>query len=631
MSAVILLRFDEATKLMPSDTLANLADLQTVGLTAPSRVSAWAGFGRRFVQISSHGFVAADLSGKGTLLQRDATIQVLISLTLTGASGPQTIIARGVNDGPVSERYAYGLEVQEQPSFPGFVEVRWFWQDSTGAIKTQAPGVFRHPGDGVEFMLTATRRWESTSRVVVRYYVADQLIAELVSLDGDISGGTTGRTTIGMRKTAGADGRFLNGTIDELLVLESELSAEEIRHTWKRLSEYQPGGVETLLGLTPPGATWSKDPGNDIGRLIKVAGQLLGLGVAGAEEVRALTLPDAAPLELAERWERICELAAGPVDSLDVRRARLLAFLAREQAFDVPAIQVALSGPFGLAPMNVQILEFTNTITDDFAATQLNSRWLDGTGNNGAPSGVWSATGGQLHATLAAGIDARWESQAAPHLVTPREPRRLFLQGAIASLTSTALASSVFAGVVLQNRATSDTLWFGIYNDAGTPKIVWRTSQAGQDGAINVLTAIAFGSAVRLRIATSQAASWIDNGSLTVSYALGSGAFTDTTINTGITSGWYWAGFALFSTVASTPAATAVGFDEFLVHDADSERPFIWYAFRDPALPGNADMVGANLVVAKVKPAYTFAAAISSTRAICDDPRDGVCDRCPCA
>jgi hypothetical protein len=342
-------------------------------------------------------------------------------------------------------------------------------------------------------------------------------------------------------------------------------------------------------------------------------------------------LPDAAPLERAERWERICELAAGPVDSLDVRRARFLAFLAREQAFDVPAIQVALSGPCGLAPMDVQILEFTNTITDDFAATALDPRWLDGTGNGGAPSGVWSATGGQLRATLAAGVDARSESQLAPHLVTPREPGRLFFQAAIATLAPPALARSVFAGVVLQNRATNETLWFGIYNDAGTAKVVWRTSQAGQESAINVITAIAFGSAVRLRIATSQTASWADNGSLTVSYALGSDAFTDTTIDTGITSGWYWAGFALFSTVASTPTATTVAFDDFLVHDADSERPFSWYAFRDPSLPGNADMVGANLVVAKVKPAYTFAAAISSTQAICDDPRDGLCDRCPCA
>jgi len=43
-----------------------------------------------------------------------------------------TSIARGLNDGTASERYAYGLEVQEQSGFPGFVEVRWFWQDESG-------------------------------------------------------------------------------------------------------------------------------------------------------------------------------------------------------------------------------------------------------------------------------------------------------------------------------------------------------------------------------------------------------------------------------------------------------------------------------------------------------------------
>ena len=343
MSAIILLPFSESGKVQPSDLLGNLGDLGTeTGIVAPARVSAWTGFGRQFVQASTNGLVAVDLSSNGTLLQRDVTIQVLISLTLSGASGPQTIIARGNNDGTASERYAYGLELQEQSGFPGFVEVRWSWQDSSGTIKAQAPGVFRSPGDGVEFMLTATRRWESTSRVVVRYYVNDQLIAELVSADGDISGGTTGHTTIGAQKSSGSYGRYFNGVLDELMVLDNELSIEEIRHTWRRLTEYQPGGVETFAALSPDGSVWYKNPGNDIAKRVKIVGQLLGLGVAGAEETRALILPDAMPLELAPRWEAICEQSAAPGDSLDVRRVRVVSYLSRDEGFLLDPIKQAL-------------------------------------------------------------------------------------------------------------------------------------------------------------------------------------------------------------------------------------------------------------------------------------------------
>jgi hypothetical protein len=66
-----------------------------------------------------------------------------------------------------------------------------------------------------------------------------------------------------------------------------------------------------------------------------------------------------------------------------------------------------------------------------------------------------------------------------------------------------------------------------------------------------------------------------------------------------------------------------------VLHSADSLRPYIWYAFRDPALNGRPDMIGADRLVKKIKPAYTYAAAISSKRVICDDPRDGICDLGP--
>lgn len=633
MSAIILLRFDESAKLQPSDALGNLDDLGTqTGIVAPPRVSAWTGFGRQFSQASTHGLVAPDKSSNGTLLQRDVTIQALISLTLTGASGLQTIIARGLNDGTASERYAYGLELQEQSGFPGFVEVRWYWQDSSGTTKTQAPGVFKSPGDGVQFMLTATRRWESSTRVVVRYYVNDILIAELVSADGDISGGTTGHTTIGARKATGSYGRYLNGVIDELLVLDNELSIEEIRHTWKRLTDYQPGGFDTFAGLAPPGSRWTKNPGNDIGKKAKIVAQLLGMAVAGAEEIRALILPDAGPLEIVARWESILDLSARPGDSLDRRRARILGFLAREEGFDVPTVQQALSEPMDLDPADIQILEFTNTVTDDFATT-IGSQWFNSGG------ATWSIVAGELQAFAALGADLR----AAPFLLQAAEPHRIYVSAKLGAQDFIAMPSATFFGLALFDRAANSSLLFGILNNGGDPKICYRitvrgvvtTSGVGPFVVLNspVLDGFDQAGPFWLRIATSQDPGFVDDGTLTLSYSITgpSSGFTDVAINTGVTSGWTLAGFAVFSLVASIGDSLTAKFDDFVLHNADSVRPFCWYAYRNPALAGNPDMGGADALVQRMKPAYTHAAALAVLSCICDDVRDGLCDRGPCA
>jgi hypothetical protein len=196
------------------------------------------------------------------------------------------------------------------------------------------------------------------------------------------------------------------------------------------------------------------------------------------------------------------------------------------------------------------------------------------------------------------------------------------------------MAQSVFAGIALHNRATSDWLWFGVYNNAGTKQLVYRKALAGTaPDAEVVLVPNAGAGPYWLRIATSQAQSFVDNGSLTLSYSTTSATagFSDVPINAGITTGWSWAGFVFYSNVTSSASSTTVTFDDFLLHPADSLRAFLWYAFRDPALAGNADMVGAHLLVQKIKPAYTFAAAVNNAKAICDDPRDGICDRCPVA
>jgi hypothetical protein len=103
----------------------------------------------------------------------------------------------------------------------------------------------------------------------------------------------------------------------------------------------------------------------------------------------------------------------------------------------------------------------------------------------------------------------------------------------------------------------------------------------------------------------------------------------DTVINTGTTAGWLWAGVTMYS---ANPLASAmtVRFDDFMLHNGDSVRPLCWYAYRDPVLPGNPDMGGADALVRRIKPAYTHAAAIAALSCICDELLNGRCDAGPC-
>jgi hypothetical protein len=617
----LLFHMTEPDGVWPSDAAGNLDDLHTEpGINAPTAVAAWTGQGRRFLRASSQALLGADLADRDTLLQRDVTIQALLSLTLAGAAGPHTLIARGLNDGSISERYCYGLELEEQAGFAGYVEARFFWQDSAGAIKTQPAGVFKHPGDGVEFMLTATRRWEATGKVVCRYYVDHQLIAELVTADGDISGGTTGHVAVGARKAAGAWGRFLNGTIDKLYVDEREMSGEEVRQIWLRLTEHQPAGVQHFSGLVPEGLSWAKNLGNSIGRRVKVAGQALGLVRAAAEEMRALWLPNKAPdPELAE-WEGLCGLSIKPGDSLDVRHARMEAYLSRDEGFALPAVRATLQSVLDVNdPDDILIIEYDNITTDNFVVFDTDEKWML------APSGVWSLGANSIHLAVAGGTDLTWTTvREACHARIPLDTGggRVYVSAKLSGFNANAADAGV--GMFLHNRATNHTLWFGVLNVAGVLKLGWTMRDGFTEGAFHVL-ATPVVSPLWLRVETVDGAP----GSFKFSWStIGAGAgFTTATAATGALD-LQWAGFGAWTAIAGA-GASAADFAEFLAYTPDSDRSFAWYAYRDPALAGAPDIDGAHLTVQKLKPAHTYAAAIQRTSVIYDDERDGLYDRGP--
>jgi hypothetical protein len=102
--------------------------------------------------------------------------------------------------------------------------------------------------------------------------------------------------------------------------------------------------------------------------------------------------------------------------------------------------------------------------------------------------------------------------------------------------------------------------------------------------------------------------------------------FTETQVNTGMKP--QWAGLGAVAD-AILPTDLEAHFSNFVLISYNGDRAFNWYAYRDPALAGDADMVGAELLALKMRPAHTYAGACTSKSVLCDDARDGLCDRGP--
>lgn len=637
-STIVLLNLDEPAGVHPSDRTGNLDDLHPVPETAaPDRVQTWAGYGRRFVRASNHGLVAADITGQDTFLLRDVTIMALLSLTLTGAAGPHVIYARGLNDGTTAERYSVGLEVAEQTGNAGYVEVRLFWQNSAGAIIKAPPGVFQHPGDGKEFKLTASRRWERTDRVVVRYYVAGTMIAELVTEDGDISGGTTGHTTLGFRFEDGDFEDGLNGTIDKLAVLDHEVAPREVLHLWRRLSDFQPGGVDTIYQLQPPGLE-IKNPASAIGKLAKVQGLAVGLIAAQTEEMRTMWIPPNCPHGHIEKWEELTGQAPKPRDSLETRNARVLAYGQREQGYAPPQIQRALAELLDTAPANLDIenFEFGNEFVEAFTTLDLDHRWAKG------PVGTWGVVAGELehHVDSAEVVDPDalprdagadlWTSidQGKREAVNTDTDYTAFVAAKFVSWDFPLITGT---GIYLENRVTRNLLWFGVYRDiASVMRIGYRTRLDGVLGAFTSVALAPVSGPLWLRM---QAKPDPDDPTVTFSYSVTGqfAGFTHVDVELDNANRIYeWAGLRTIST-DDTPLAgdVDVTLDNFVTFCPFGELPFHWYVYRDPDLLGEPDLVSAQAVLRSAKPAHTYTSLIVSPHIVLGDPLMGLVGRGP--
>lgn len=571
---------------------------------------------------------ATDATVGATALPRDVTIQTMIAWDIAaqdsyGAAG--TIIARGKGTG-ATEYMPFAVELFVVNATSRLGGVRMLWHSPAGVLATDTGAGFTAPSDPAAYVqLTVTRRWISTTEVVVRYYINDQLLAENTSTDGDIASSVDGHTAIGARYDGGYD-YYLCGSIDELIVAPYEMSHEEIAAAWSRISDHQRDGYRIIRDLMPPSIPITDDPSSRAQMDLRSIGVALGFSSGMVENFRANVMPDRAYGETLRRWERITRQPPRAIDSTELRRGRVVGQLASRLGCSQRGIDAALDTMLDVDEGDLEFFAFDNTIRDDFATLEAERWWY--------PKGGVDVTGNQLRIQAAAGTYT-WDAThyAGLHASIGVEPPR-GIEGVaaadqtladlrmFAALTPTTLPDGGEAGIVLWDWTAGSMMFLGLANVSGTYKVQYQRvrSRVNTDAAPVVLATLA-NAKTWLRFAPRATAYSPSDGDqdYVFSWSQTSNAEEDLSSSSPVTfsrAGCLYAGLYFRGTVAS---AADVRFDEFAFRNGLGSRPFYWYVFRDPVLGGEPDVPGANRVVNRMRHAFTSAHVVESRSFLCDD------------
>jgi hypothetical protein len=586
-------------------TIALKPTVAGVALATPSVVDGVTGPARAFGGAATpSGFATKDIVTGSTLFTRDLTIQAIVRVdkALQTAGIPGTIYARGLGTS-AAEYHPFVLEVRLVNAGAEIAELRWLWQDSAGVLKAQTGGHFQMSTDFV--MLTATRRWVSSTEVLLRYYLADELLAEVVSTDGDIGGGTTGTTSIGTRYDGAAWARFFGGAIDQLRILDRELAAEEIAMTWDRITRIQPNAVALVKECWPPGTPISASDSSRVQRENMIIGNALGFAEAQGENIRRNIFPTRAYGVVLEDWEEITKSPRRLSDDIDTRRRRVVGRLRQELGNSVPGVTKALEELAGTSIDNLDVYAFDPTTVDSWA-TLNTDRWRH------VPAAQWTIVANALR-VISAGVRntfPEWYTSLQPVGGNGR-------QALIATkIIPSAIATQGEAGATLFDMARNNCVVVGYRNNAGAYQLVREEIIAGVPQGATVIAALggaivpvwiilehlgeAGANTFRVRYSTTSAIAGFTTVDFTCSSLLATPA-----------NPIGWAGFyaRTFSAVA---AGVTVDFDDTTVRAPFGDRAMHFYVYRDPTLAGSPDFVGGNLVVNGLRHAFNVAAFVST-------------------
>ncbi len=617
---LVLVRFNEPSATMAAaDEAGGLNDLTIVtGLAQSTVVNGAVGLARHFNAGTTSGMLAKDRVAGSTLTTRDMTVQMIAKWVAADQA------AYGTQGIPVVRGLGLALGAGEGRSF--FLEFSWLdassvalptgqgrmyfgWQSVAGVDHRNAGAVFVSPLGFTLF--TATRRWVSPTSVLMRYYVGDVLIGESTSATGDIGGATTGTTQVGSAcQGVNVFGRTFTGDLDELMILDREISREEIEATWLRITRYQPLGVQLFTELHDPGFPLPRDPAADAILDIRLTGTALGYAAAQAENMRANMLPQRAYGQVLEQWEEAVRATPQPSSDIDTRRSRVLAKVRQRRGSSIPGFQDALQGLLGGAdPSQLQFLAYSNTIIDGFSTLDL-LRW------DLTPASSWASTAGKAHSSLAAGDYQftggiqNWRCMQTS--VTGDGAKSVFN----AQVAMTTPQSLLETGIFVANRGTRDFLLIGLRSVGGIFSIVTESFIGNTSHGVVIQASFGAANPALLFLSLSQRGapgSWLAAWSTTSSILPDQGAQAPISHPAVV----HWMGSYARSIGGATAGTGVVDHDNLMLYMPQGHRPTNAYVMLDAALGFSPDVDGANDIVQVIRHAYIYARFITDPDVKC--------------
>jgi hypothetical protein len=631
MDASIFLPFDDfEDDLVPRDDAEGLDEIvpdgPTTGLQQPPVIDGVFGPARLFGGAAAFaGYIASDRVPGSTLHQRNVTIQSILTWDIDNASAlaPGTIIARGTG-ASVAERMAYGLEVRLVDLTAQIGEVRWLWHDSAGALKTQIGGHFQ--ARAAFMMLTATRRWVSSSEVILRYFLGDELLVEVPSTDGSIAGGTTATTAIGTRYTGAVYENFYAGKIDQLRVIPRELTREEIAGTARRIFVTQPATTRLYLEMHDPGFPMPTDPASRVMREARQIGHGLGYAAAQADNLQNI-LPDRAYGEALDRWEAMTRQSPRPNDSVERRRARVIGRLSHRAGASVEGTTQSIGELAATATENLEILAFSPTTEDATGDDFTDLRWWKD------PAAAWSIASDALRVQNA-GVNARFtgsvrEWYTARQSIAANAPApggRASAMFAKVAITSTGNGSDV--GIAIGDMARGNLMMLFLRKPSGGGDLE-ITSERFLAYVSQGVTTHATTAATTAWLVLRVQAEPLDGTTLIQTTSFKFVAMWSTTAADGpftsvadIDSEFLIADWAMLfhrTIPGSTPVVDA-SFDDVRVRAPFGDRAFHGYIYRDPGYVGRPDAEAIRATLREMSQAHTTVNFTEAKVALYDDP-----------
>jgi hypothetical protein len=612
---IVMLRFDEPDiQIPPSDAQGSLVDALPVSSGTPAIVDGYTGKARRFANLS--GLSAAQSQPGLAVAARDISIQCLVRWDIIAQNAygqPGTIISSGRGD--VLGDTSYGAELRVINAALRIGEFRGFWTNVSGATITPNGGHFEVPPSGY-ILLTATRKWLSPTSVIVKHYAGSILIGEAVSSSGDIGGSASAVVTIGNRYVSGVPARYLNGDIDELRIVNVELTPEEIEATHLRLTRDQPAGYQALRDLLPPGFPITSDTDSRVQRFLRVIGNGLGFAAAQDSNHRRNFFPSRAYGPLLNQWESIAGVSVPPFATLETRRQKLISTLRKSNGSAPASVQTALAGVLGIAPSQLQILASSNRIDDDFTTIDTRRWKIDGSGWTGAGTARCSLAAGDYQ--FEAG-NRSWRTLLTTMLADGKD------HFAHVKVTPTTFPDGTEAGIVYGDFANGNITTIGLRNLSSFTIAVerWRKFRSTGDAQIAIMSNAP---------AWIQLNSWPSNSTdYAALSALGQGEryYTVRWSSVGPQGPWQqqdvvgsdrmnWAGLYVRSVYGVTISPLQVDFDDWAQLNGAGQRSNRWYVYRNPSLPGAYDTAAANQILRSLRQSQTIANVCFATTALCD-------------